>query len=160
LKKRLVSEVFEYGEDEDPVIVRTEYVPTENSDFCGESFSGPQAAKIRHEAIGKALGLLSPREIRALREGLGQSLERFATLIGVKTDRLSQWENGTAWQCRTADRLLRLLGTRHENVQHLETLVNFSPGLAENRAPEVPAPATSKRSRRVMSAQERKLLGM
>src|SRR5690349_13269975 len=101
LKPRLISEVFEYGEDGDTAIVKTQDVPIEDCDVCGESFSGPTAARIRHEAIGRALGLLPPQDIRAIRERLGQSLDQFAKLIGVKTDRLNQWENGTIWQDRT-----------------------------------------------------------
>lgn len=124
LRPRLISEVFEYGDEGETVVVRTQDVPLEDCGACGESFSGPKAARIRHEAIGRALGLLSPQEIRALRERLGQSPEHFAKVIGVGVDRLVQWEDGTLWQDRTADRLIRLLASRRENVEVLESLVH------------------------------------
>jgi putative zinc finger/helix-turn-helix YgiT family protein len=123
LRPRLISEVFEYGEDGDNVLVRTQNVPVEDCDVCGESFSGPKAARIRHDAIGRALGLLTPQEVRAIRERLGRSLDGFARLIGVKVDRLSQWESGMVWQDRTADRLLRLIARNHENVAYLESVI-------------------------------------
>jgi hypothetical protein len=79
------------------------------------------------------LGLLPPQDIRAIRERLGQPLEHFARLIGVKADRLSLWEDGTLWQDRTTDRLIRLLDWRGENVDHLETLLNRHAGEARKQ---------------------------
>jgi YgiT-type zinc finger domain-containing protein len=147
LSPRLISEVFEYGEDGDTVLVRTQDVPIEDCDVCGESLSGPEAARIRHDAIGRALGLLPPHEVRAIRERLGRSLDGFAMLLGVKADRLAQWENGTAWQDRTADRLLRLLSINPDNVISVAGLVGTSPGAVAN--PE-PAPQVKKPRRYLM----------
>ena len=123
LRPRLISEVFAYGDGEDSVVVRTWDVPIEDCDSCGESFSGPEAARIRHEAIGRAFGFLQPQEIRAIRDGLGQSAEHFAKLVGVGIERLAQWEEGALWQDRTADRLMRLLSNRPENAGYLESLI-------------------------------------
>jgi putative zinc finger/helix-turn-helix YgiT family protein len=150
LKPRLISEVFEYEENADVVQVRTQNVPIEDCDVCGESFSGPDAARIRHEAIGHALGLLPPQEVRAIRERLGQTIDQFARLIGVKIDRLSQWENGMVWQDRTADRLMRLLDLAQENVRHLESLVMVSPGEAEEMEPDVHPTPPEEATRRLI----------
>jgi HTH-type transcriptional regulator / antitoxin MqsA len=139
LRPRLISEVFDYGDEGDSVLVRTHDVPIEDCYSCGESFSGPKAARIRHEAIGQALGLLPPQEIRAIRERLALSPEDFAKLIGVGADLLAQWEDGSVWQGRTADRLIRLLGQRKENLPDLETLIAASPM-------EVVDPETQRRS--------------
>ena len=128
LRSRLISEVFEYGEEGDSVLVRTQDVPVEDCDACGESFSGPKAAVIRHEAIGRALGLLNPRGIRAIRERLGKSLDQFAKLIGASPDRLSQWEDGSVWQDRTADRLIRLIAAEADTVAHLEAMITIPSG--------------------------------
>jgi HTH-type transcriptional regulator/antitoxin MqsA len=159
LKTRLLSETFEYEENGDVVLVRTQNVPIEDCDVCGESFSGPKAARIRHEAIGLALGLLPPQEVRAIRERLGRSPDQFAELVGVKAERLSQWENGTLWQDRTADRLMRLLALTQENVRHLESRVMVSSGEAEEIGADVhPAPPKKPR-RRVMLPKEREKFG-
>jgi HTH-type transcriptional regulator/antitoxin MqsA len=119
LERRLISENFEYGGAGDVVVVSTVDVPIEDCSTCGESFSGPDAARIRHQAIGRALGLLQPQEIRTIRERIGQSLDQFGKLLGVTSERLSQWENGMVWQDRTADRLMRLL-IKPDNVQFLQ----------------------------------------
>jgi HTH-type transcriptional regulator / antitoxin MqsA len=154
LRPRLISEVYEYGDEGDSVLVRTEDVPVEDCYSCGKSFSGPKAARIRHEAIGRAFGLLPPQEIRAIRERLGKSPEHFAKLIGVGADRLSQWEDGSIWQNRTADRLIRLLGHRQENLPDLETLIAASPmTTAESEAKPQLQPAKN-RPRRVVLAED------
>lgn len=144
MRARLISEVFEYGEDGEAVEVRTQDVPVEDCDVCGESFSGPKAARIRHEAIGRAVGLLPPQDIRALRERLGQSPDQFAKLIGVATDRLSQWESGGSWQDRTADRLMRLLALRPENAEHLYALVKTPASDPNGENPETQAKVSRK----------------
>jgi HTH-type transcriptional regulator / antitoxin MqsA len=119
LERRLISENFEYRDAGDVGVVSTVDVPIEDCTICGESFSGPDAARIRHQAIGRALGLLQPQEIRTIRERIGQSLDQFGKLLGVTSERLSQWENGMVWQDRTADRLMRLL-VKLDNVQCLQ----------------------------------------
>ncbi len=154
LRPRLISEVYEYGDEGDSVLVRTEDVPIEDCYSCGKSFSGPKAARIRHEAIGRAFGLLPPQEIRAIRERLGQSPECFAKLIGVNVDRLSQWEEGTIWQDRTADRLIRLLGRRKENLTELESLIAAPPiEAADSEAPRRLKPAKTS-PRRVLVSED------
>jgi DNA-binding transcriptional regulator YiaG len=141
LRTRFISEVFEYGEEGDVVLVETQNVPIEDCDVCGESFSGPKAARIRHEAIGHALGLLTPQEIRVIRERLSQSLDQLARLLGVKSDLLSRWEDGMTWQDRTADRLMRLLAMRYENLEYLQSLVGISTGNVESEGPATPGVA-------------------
>jgi HTH-type transcriptional regulator/antitoxin MqsA len=142
LRPRLISEVYEYGDEGDSVLIRTEDVPIEDCYSCGKSFSGPKAARIRHEAIGRSFGLLPPQDIRAIRERLGRSPDAFARLIGVGADRLSQWEDGSLWQDRTADRLIRLLASRAENVEHLESLVNGHTGETEALGSQTPSAST------------------
>ena len=160
LRERIISELFEYGDVEDVVTVKTQDVPIEDCDVCGESFSGPEAAAIRQAAIGAALGLLSGKEIRAIRERLGQSIERFANLLGVRKDRLSKWENGTIWQDRMADRLLRLLAISDENVKHLESLVTGTQERAEDFGSEALSTGSKKSRRRVIPRHERERFGL
>jgi HTH-type transcriptional regulator/antitoxin MqsA len=153
LRPRLISEVFEYDSEGESVIVHTQDVPIEDCETCGESFSGPRAARIRHEAIGQAIGLLTPAEILALRERLGQTPEQFARLLGVPVDRLMQWEEGTLWQSRTADRLLRLLSRREENVHDLESLIATRSDSNPDRGNEGSSPSPRKPRRRIVIAK-------
>ena len=158
LERRLISENFEYGDAGDVVVVSTVDVPIEDCSTCGESFSGPDAARIRHQAIGRALGLLQPQEIRTIRERIGQSLDQFGKLLGVPSERLSQWENGMVWQDRTADRLMRLL-VKPDNVQYLESPSPDSAAPDGNPPPELQSAAPEK-VRRVLRPEERRLLGL
>ena len=48
LRRRFVSESYEYGENGEMVIVETRDVPLDDCLYCGETFSGPEAARIRH----------------------------------------------------------------------------------------------------------------
>src|SRR5260370_16165355 len=63
---RLVDDTFEYGTDNERVTVRAREVPVEVCENCGESYSGPAAAAVRHQAICQALGLLTPEQIKAI----------------------------------------------------------------------------------------------
>jgi predicted RNA-binding Zn-ribbon protein involved in translation (DUF1610 family) len=57
-------------------------VPFEQCPICGERLSGHDAAMISHKAICKVLGLLTPDEIRAVRDRLAMSQVEFSKLTG------------------------------------------------------------------------------
>jgi putative zinc finger/helix-turn-helix YgiT family protein len=77
---------------------------------------------ISHKAICKVLGLLTPDEIRAVRDRLAMSQVEFSKLTGFGEATISRWERGRLLQNRANDRYLRLLAERPENVQFLESL--------------------------------------
>src|SRR5436305_1391141 len=77
------DEDFDFDLGEEIVKVHAENVPVEKCDKCGEEMSGPAAAKVRHEAICRAAGLLAPYEIKALRERFGWSQQHLADLTGL-----------------------------------------------------------------------------
>jgi HTH-type transcriptional regulator/antitoxin MqsA len=80
---------------------------------CGEILrAAAQMAEMQRQAAEIARqedGLLSPAEIRALRESLGLSQEGFERLIKAGTKTVTRWERGTVCQNGTADTLMRLL---------------------------------------------------
>ncbi len=47
------TEEFDFDFGEEPLRVRAENVPVEICDQCGEVMSGPNAAKVRHDALLK-----------------------------------------------------------------------------------------------------------
>lgn len=65
--------------------------------------------------INKQARLTSP-EIRFLRKHLGLTGVSMAELMGVTPETISRWENGKEVPGRTADRLLRMLVARLDNV--------------------------------------------
>jgi putative zinc finger/helix-turn-helix YgiT family protein len=94
LEVRRIRDEFEYGPDDEHITVVAEAVPVLVCPACGEVLYGPEAAAIRHQAICRALGLLSPAEIKSLRERLGPDQEDFARLTGIGVATLSRWERG------------------------------------------------------------------
>ena len=125
LKKRVVVEQFTYDGDRGPILVEAKDVPIQVCDACGETFSGPDAAAIRHHAICSALGLLTPAEIKALRERLGKTQQEFAELTGIGEATISRWERGRLLQNRANDNFLRLLALNSSNLHLLA-------GIAQN----------------------------
>jgi putative zinc finger/helix-turn-helix YgiT family protein len=132
LRDKVITDRFEYEVDGKTKTVVAEGVPVRECDNpeCRERLSGPEAGRIRHEAICRAFRLLTPREIQAIREKLGPSQERFAQLTGIGVATISRWERGRLLQNRAMDNYLRLVALSEENVRFLEGL----------REPE-PAPA-------------------
>jgi putative zinc finger/helix-turn-helix YgiT family protein len=122
LEAREIEDEFEYGPEGERITVVAHAVPVLVCAKCGETLYGPEAARVRHRAICAALHLLSPEEIKALRERLGPSQEGFAELTGIGVATLSRWERGRLLQTRALDRYLRLLGKTAENVTFLREL--------------------------------------
>src|SRR2546421_12140352 len=122
LERRFVKDRFEYGAEDKTVWVEAENVPVEICARCHETFSGPEAARVRHDAICKTLGLLTPSEIRNLRERLGMTQEQFADWTGIGVATISRWERGRWLQTRAHDRFLRTL---HENRVLREVIESF-----------------------------------
>ena len=129
LRRLTRTEHFEYEADHEKIQVKAGDVPVEVCDACGETFSGPDAWRIRDEAICRALGLLTPREIRALREQLGLTQAELARVTGIGEASISRWERGQLIQSRALDRYLRLLAANRENVKLLESVDGARNGL-------------------------------
>ncbi len=117
-----IRDEFEYGPEDERVTVVAEAVPVLACPACGETLYGPEAAAIRHQAICRALGLLSPAEIKSIRERFGPDQGDFARLTGIGVATLSRWERGRLLQTRALDRYLRLLDVLPQAAQFLGTL--------------------------------------
>lgn len=122
LVARCIRDAFAYGPEDERITIVAEAVPVLACPACGETLYGADAARTRHDAICHALGLLSPTEIRVLRERLGLDQAGFARLTGIAVATFSRWERGRLLQTRAMDRYLRLLDTLPQAVAVLETL--------------------------------------
>lgn len=111
LESRRRTERFWYGAGKERVEVEAQNVPVDvcPNPECGETFSGPEAAAVRHEAICRTLGILSPAQIKQLRQRLGKNRGEFALLTGIGVATLSRWEHGRLLPTRALDRYLRVL---------------------------------------------------
>ncbi|GIW90669.1 MAG: hypothetical protein KatS3mg109_1101 [Pirellulaceae bacterium] len=116
---RYITEQFPYGVGSQQVTLSAT-VPVVRCEECGGEFSGPEAEAARHEAVCRHLGLMSPRQIRALRARYGMSRREFAELTGIGQASLARWERGSLLQNAAMDRLLYLLEYA-ENVDRLRS---------------------------------------
>lgn len=133
LEARRRRERFWHGVGKERVEVEAQDVPVEvcTNPECGETFSGPDAAAVRHEAICRTLGLLSPVQIRQLRQRFGKNRGEFARLTGIGVATLSRWEHGRLLPTRALDRYLRVLDENPAARSTLERLAGQAANLAE-----------------------------
>lgn len=97
---------------------------------CGEEFYTAQQADARErQAIATARAedrLLTPDQIRAIREGLRLSQRDFELLLGVGEKTCVRWEQGRVCQNVSTDRLIRLLAADPENIRLLAAINGVS----------------------------------
>ena len=104
----LHNDEFKYGADDSAVTLLAR-VPVHCCASCDFEFIGREGRLIRHEAVCRHLELLTPTEIRRIRERHGMSRTAFAEITGFGEATLNRWENGSVIQNRANDRFLRLL---------------------------------------------------
>lgn len=80
---------------------------------CGETYFGVGEMDAVHRAAADIVrereGLLSPAEIRSLRESMNLSQAQFERLLRTGPKTVVRWERGTVFQNRATDTLLRTL---------------------------------------------------
>lgn len=118
------DEDFDFDLGDESVKVHAENVPVKKCDKCGEEMSGPPAAKVRHEAICRAAGLLAPSEIKALRDHFGWSQPYLAELTDFGIATISRWERGRLLQNRSANKVLQAIRDCTPFREYLEALLS------------------------------------
>jgi putative zinc finger/helix-turn-helix YgiT family protein len=84
-------------------------VPVRTCRDCGTQFTDDEAERVRHEAVCRHLGLLTPCEIRDIRIRYGKRRPDFAALTKLGEATLARWESGATLQNAAYDQYLRLL---------------------------------------------------
>lgn len=109
---------FPYGEGESSVELTTR-IPVHKCLDCQAEFFDSVAEDLMHDEVCRHLGVMTPAEIRKIRERCG-SLTRseFALLTRLGEATLGRWERGELIQNAANDQLLFLL-TFPENVIRL-----------------------------------------
>lgn len=100
--------VFVYGSGEAAAELAVR-LPVRRCDRCDFDYLDEAAERLKHEAVCRHLGMLTPQEIRGIRGRLGLSRAALAKLTGIGEASLSRWESGTKIQTPGYDRYLRLL---------------------------------------------------
>lgn len=104
----LHHDAFDYGSGDAKATLHTQ-VPVRCCEACNFEYLDHEGQLIRHEAVCRHLGVLTPTDIRRIRERHGLSRAAFAKLTGLGEATLNRWENGAAIQDRAYDHYLRLL---------------------------------------------------
>jgi putative zinc finger/helix-turn-helix YgiT family protein len=99
---------FEYGDGANAVELSAR-VPVWECGHCGHAYTDGDAEDCRHEAVCRHLGVLSPKQIRAIRQKYNMSQAEFAKVTGCGLASVKRWETGALIQNLSADRLLRLI---------------------------------------------------
>jgi len=108
---------FPYGVGTDTVELSCE-VPVRKCADCGFSFIDGDAEDICHEEVCKHLGVMTPSQIKALRELYELTQAQFSKITKLGEATLSRWERGVVIQNQAYDNYLYLLGFK-ENIQML-----------------------------------------
>lgn len=89
-------------------------------DTCEDEYMTPEQMRSGQDravhAIRESEGLLQGDEIRALRETHGLTQQALEKLLGVGPKTVVRWENGTVFQSKAVDTLLRVLRRSPEVV--------------------------------------------
>jgi putative zinc finger/helix-turn-helix YgiT family protein len=117
------DEEFDYDLGEETIKVLAKGVPVERCDSCGMIASGPAAAKVRHEAVCRAAGLLTPSEIKAIREEFGWSQQHLADLTDFGIATISRGERGRLLLNRSTNKVLQAIRDCPQFRDYLEGLL-------------------------------------
>ena len=132
-------DTFVYG-DGDGAVEVTATVPVRHCSNCGLRFLDHAGETARHAALCRALSLLTPGEIKAIRTSRGLTRAQFARLTRIGVATLSRWERGLILQTPANDQFLRLL--RDPSV-----VSKLSGGLISSQSLQSPSQAAPRRFR-------------
>ena len=104
------DERFTFGKDAEGVELCAE-IPVHICAECGFEFVTSEAGRLKHEAVCRYLGVMTPQEISAIREEYGMSRAEFARITRLGEATLSRWERGILIQNAAYDRYLLLAQT-------------------------------------------------
>lgn len=115
------EQTFPFGSDS-PVDLHVR-VPVMTCAACGFSFTDDRAAQIRHDEACRYQNLVTPDEIRRVREDVyGMSRREFEKSFGISEASLERWENRKLFPSRQATTLLRLLEDQAIGQRAIEQL--------------------------------------
>jgi putative zinc finger/helix-turn-helix YgiT family protein len=118
LSSESIKEDFQYG-DKDDAVMLSALIPVQHCASCGFSFTTDEASFIKHEVVCHHLGILTPTEVRGVRNQYHLSQMEFSALSKIGKASLARWETGILIQNQANDNLLYLLSFP-DNVSRLK----------------------------------------
>ena len=119
LDVRFMRETIDHENEDGTIVVEAERVPFHVCDSCGSVFVTAETARARHEYVCRAIGVITPAEIRAIRERHRFSQAEFARITNLGVASLSRWESGRLLPSSSHSTYLRLLLDNPSNVDRL-----------------------------------------
>ena len=134
-----IERTFPYGEGDQATEVSAT-VPLRRCRECGFEFLDAEAEEIQHDAVCRHVGVMTPSEIRALRQKAGGlSRGEFARVTRLGEATIGRWERGELLQNAAYDQLLYLL-TFPENFIRLRRRIEQSSPAQCSPTPETLSP--------------------
>lgn len=127
---RREQQSFPYGVGEDQVLLKVE-LPVAYCSVCDLEFIDQEGELIKHDAVCRHLGLMTPSDVKDVREMNQMTKVDFSRVTGLGEASLSRWERGTTIQNAGIDNFLYLL----RNPENVSTLLARSEGesVCENK---------------------------
>lgn len=97
-------------------VIAVAHTKWEECSECGEQILGPELNRALEDESRRRQGLLTPDEIKTIRDGVGLSQVEIAQLLGVGDKTYARWETGKSIQNRANDNLIRLLNRNAERL--------------------------------------------
>ena len=110
-----------YGDEEEHQKFEVD-LPIHTCSDCGFETLSDYGVRLKHEALCRRLGVLTPAEIRNIRELRGLNRPEFAELTGIGEASLGRWERAEGVQSLAYDRYLRLLSVQ-DGIHQLKSVV-------------------------------------
>jgi putative zinc finger/helix-turn-helix YgiT family protein len=98
----------------------------EECEACGETLLSPELLGKLDKQRYARLGLLTPAEIRAIRENAGLTQFQISEKLGIGEKTYTRWESGKSLQNKSSDNLIRLFAMNPMSFERLESQRNFS----------------------------------
>ena len=118
------EDVFTYGNGPKAVELRAA-IPFRTCKDCQFEYTDAVAEDLRHEAVCRHLGVMTPKEIINLRKRQGLTRAEFAQRSRIGEASLARWETGEFIQTQANDNYLFLLGFP-ENMDRIMKRVSRS----------------------------------
>jgi YgiT-type zinc finger domain-containing protein len=107
VEKIFMEERFSYGVGEDAIHVVATHVPVFSCSKCGEQWTDGDGEGVRHAALCRAIGVLSPPEVIKLRNEFGWSQQQLAAAVNIVPEQINAIERGACIQNHEVDQKFR-----------------------------------------------------
>lgn len=115
------EEEYIYGRGESAVRFWVK-IPVYTCNKCKFQFTDWEAAEIKHNALCRHFGVLTPSEIKHIHKNNKMNRSEFAQITGIGEVSLKKWEKGINIQSISHDRFLRIL-SNPTVLQNLKQIV-------------------------------------